>query len=158
MCNKLGISESKMEIVESELIKLKLKLLDLNFTFNKDKLDFNYLIKLNNFLFDDIYYSSDIGIRNLDKTEIDIIEIYLDKINKLCIEDNVNIKEILELIKKIWFLQPFKEGNTRTLYAFLKILNDAFSLKFEIDINLNISSSPKMFDVKKYVNQKRLTK
>ena len=73
-------------------------------------------------------------------------------------EDKENITSVLDIIKDIWLLQPFVDGNTRTLIAYLIILNKAFDLGLNIDLNKEIESGINTFQLNNFVNQKRLTK
>ena len=156
--NKLGISEYKLRDVEKQIINLKLNILDYYFTFNNEKFDFKFLKKLHEFLFSDFYYSNESGTRNLSNKEEQIIESYLFSINNLCINDSDNIKDILYYVEEIWNLQPFIVGNTRTLIAFIKLINEAFTLNLHVDVNKEILSNPVIFRLDNFVNQKRLTK
>ena len=56
------------------------------------------------------------------------------------------------------YLQIFSIGNTRTLYAYLKVINSAFFLDLDVNPNIEIVSSPSIFNINNYVNQERLTK
>ena len=156
--NKLGITENRLTDIEKQIVNLKLNLIDEYFTFNQENLDFNYLKQLHNFLFYDFYYEEEFGARKFDENEEKIIDSYFDQINYICIYQKENIKDILKLVKEIWHLQPFEVGNTRTLIAYLKILNRAFLLDLDIDVNKEIVSNPAIFDLERLVNQKRLTK
>ena len=153
MYNKLGLNEFQIIEVEKKIIKLKLNLVDEYFTFNEKEFNFNYLEKLNNFLFSDIYEEKKVkdDVKN-------IINKYLRIITDMLIEDKNNIIYVLDIIKDIWFLQPFADGNTRTLIAYLIILNKAFDLGLNIDLNKEIDSVINTFDLNNFVNQKRLTK
>ena len=153
MNNKLGLSDFKIIDVEKKIVNLKLNLIDEYFTFNERELNFNYLEKINKFLFSDIYESIEVkeDVKN-------IINKYLGIITDMLMEDKENITSVLDIIKNIWFLQPFVGGNTRTLIAYLIILNKAFDLGLHIDLNKEIESGVNTFDLNNFVNQKRLTK
>ena len=156
--NKIGISEFRLVEIEKQIVKTKLNLIDEYCTFNEEKIEFEYLKKLNTFLFGDLYYKEDIGIRKISKTEKELINQYLSKLIYLCKYKKDSKNEMLDIMKKIWELQPFKIGNTRTLLAYLKVLNNAFLLDLDINLNMEIISSPSMFNLNNFVNQKRLTK
>ena len=158
MHNKIGINEYKLRSVEKNLVNLKLNILDETFTFNQNEFDFDYLVKLNKFLFNDFYFECEVGPRDLNKTEKVTIEHYLKLITSYCISDKDNIEKVLYLVEKIWNLQPFIVGNTRTMIALLKVLNEAFLLDLDVDVNKDISNNPSMFKMGNVVNQKRLTK
>ncbi len=155
--NKLGINEYKLRDIERKIVNLKLNLLDYYFTFNLEKYDLNYLLRLHIFLFGDIYYEEDLSLRKLEQIEIDLINDYMSKIQVLS-SDPSNINIIIDLISKIYTLHPFKNGNTRTLYAFLKIINEEYLLGLDVDVNKDIKSGLATFNINRFVNQKRLTK
>lgn len=157
MHNKIGINEYRLRDIEKEIVNLKLSILDDRFTFNENEFNLSYLIKLNNFLFNDFYFDNAKGTRNLEEKEIINIESTLKLITKNCISNPEDIQQTLCLIEKIWNLQPFVVGNTRTMIAFLKVLNEAFLLDLDIDINKEIDSNYDMFKLNNIVNQKRLT-
>lgn len=153
MDNKLGLNEFKIIDVEKKIINLKLNVIDEYFTFNENEFNFNYLEKLNKFLFSDIYECIEVN----DEVK-NIINKYLGIITDLLMEDKENITSVLDIIKDIWLLQPFVDGNTRTLIAYLIILNKAFDLGLNIDLNKEIESGINTFQLNNFVNQKRLTK
>ena len=156
--NKLGISEYRLREIEKEIINLKLRLLNSYYTFNNTKYDLTFLIRLNSFLFSDFYFKDERGTRDLSIKEKELIESKLEKISYLCLNNPNELKEILLLIEEIWHLQPFIVGNTRTLVALIKILNESFLLGLNVDINQNITNNPKIFKLNNFVNQKGLTK
>ncbi len=156
MDNKLGINSYRFENIERKIINTKLALLDEYFTFNNDKFNFEYLEKLNNFLFCDLY--DELGVRGLSEIEKVVLETILERINYICVNNPDNKEGILNLIKKIWYIQPFKVGNTRTLFAYLKIINLAFLIDLNVDINMEIGGNLNIFNIENFVNQKRLTK
>lgn len=153
MENKLGLNNYKVLVIEKEIINCKLKLIDEYFTFNEEELEFEYLEKLNKFLFNDIYEYEEVE-EELKK----VINKYLIILNDICINESENIETILEIINSIWIQQPFKDGNTRTLLAYLSILNKAYNLGLNIDLNKEIESGVNTFKLENFVNQKRLTK
>lgn len=157
MKNKLGLNEYKLLDIERKIVNTKLNLLDEYFTFNELKFDFEYIKQLHNFLFCEFYYEEDLGTRIIDEEEIKLINNYLNEINYICINKS-NSDEVLNIIKKVWYLQPFIVGNTRTLIAYLKILDSAFLLNLNINVNIEIENNPTIFNTWKTVNQKRLTK
>ena len=55
MENIIGVSQDKLESLEQKLVNEKLKFLDEYCTFGCDKYDADYLLRLNNFLFGDLY-------------------------------------------------------------------------------------------------------
>lgn len=158
MNNKLGLDGYNFERVEKELVKKKFLLLDEMFTFNEQKYNLDFLNKLNEFLFRDIYYDEDLGLRNLKDSQIKLLEKRLELIVNICVFNPQKNEQILYLISQIWDIQPFNTGNTRTLIGFLKILSSAFLLNIDIDLDKNIKSNSEIFQSNDIVNQKRLTK
>lgn len=158
MINKLTTNEYKLLDIQKKIINLKLNLLDETFTFNKNVFDLEYLVRLNEFLFSDFYYESDFGLRVLSNDEISTIEWYLEKITSNCINNPSDTDSILNYIEKIWYLQPFVVGNTRTMIGYLKMIDICFLLGLDIDVNVELESKPSIFKSNYKVNQKRLTK
>ena len=157
MDNKLGVSKFKFDFLEKEIINAKIRLLDEYVTFGRERMDFEYLKNLNSFLFSDLYDLNEIGVRKLTVKEVDLIQMVLSDIEEICINEK-NVDIILEKIVFLWKLQVFNTGNTRTLFTYLKVLNDAYLLNLDIDLNIEIESKPSMFNIDNFVNQKRLTK
>ena len=153
MENKLGLGSYKINDVEKKIVNLKLNLIDEYFTFNETDLEFDYLEKINKFLFNDFYKYEEV-----DYAVKKIINKYLIILNDICINESENIETILEIINSIWIQQPFKDGNTRTLLAYLIVLNKAYNLGLNIDLNKEIESGTNTFKLENFVNQKRLTK
>ena len=158
MENKLGVSDYKLFDIERKLVNFKFNLLDEYITFNENIFEFQYLMELHKFLFSDLYFDKKLEIRNFDKVEINIIETILVFIENICINNRDRIDELLSLIYKLWEMQPFQNGNTRTLIAYLYILNKAFLLNMNIDLNQEISNKTTFFELNELVNQNRLTK
>ena len=153
MENKLGLGSYKINDVEKKIVNLKLNLIDEYFTFNETDLEFDYLEKINKFLFNDFYKYEEV-----DYAVKKIINKYLIILNDICINESENIETILEIINSIWIQQPFKDGNTRTLLAYSSVLNKAYTLGLNIDLNKEIESGTNTFKLENFVNQKRLTK
>ena len=154
MKNKLGLTEYYFDDIEKNLIKFKMRLLDDKFTFNCDFFSFEYLKRLHEFLFEDLYNDNFSGARTLNKIEVDYINQYLTEVKKLLTIRPLDIDYILLIIEKIWHFQPFIVGNTRTMFSYLKILNQKFLLGLNVNEEIEIKSTDDMFKVKKYVNQK----
>ena len=157
MENKLGLSDAKLFDIERKLVNFKFNLLDEYITFNKNIFELGYLMELHKFLFADLYFDKNLEIRNFDKIEINNIETILVFIENVCINNRERIDELLSLIYKLWEMQPFQNGNTRTLLAYLYILNKAFLLNLDIDLNQEISNKTTFFELNNAVNQNRLT-
>lgn len=155
MENKLGLSYYRMLDVERKLVNFKLNLLDETYTFNVNMFSLEYLVKLHQFLFSDIHPSEYVRLRKLNKIELDYIHSLIKGIERVVHLNDKN--EVIELVKEIWNRQIFIVGNTRTMIAYLKVINDAFLLDIPINVNSEIESNPKTFE-KICVNQKGLTK
>lgn len=156
--NKLGIEKNKLDKIEKQIINLKLNMLDETFTFNSTDFDLRYLVKLHSYLFDEFYFNCDRGLRRLSNIEKKLINELLKEISYVCINNPCDINLIINNIVEIWALQPFVNGNTRTLVAFLKVITECFDLNLDMDVNRNIVSNPKTFEKYMLVNQKRLTR
>ena len=86
------------------------------------------------------------------------IETILVFIEDICLNNRDRLNELLNLTYKLWEIQPFQNGNTRTLIAYLYILNRAFLLNMNIDLNSEISNKTTFLNLNELVNQNRLTK
>ena len=158
MKNKLGLNIGNLLFVERSIVNLKMNLLDEYFTFNQNIFSLEYLKQLHKFLFSDIYYDDQIETREFSVAEESYIKSLLDMLKDACLNNSEEIDNVLQPIEAIWDLQPFYNGNTRTCFAYLCILNKAFYLNINIDLNKEIESCSLMFKKENFVNQKRLTK
>jgi len=158
MENKIGLTDFKLKQVERDIINLKLKLLDDKFNFNEYIFSFEYLNKLHEFLFGDIYDNEYIKSRKLSDVEITFINVLLNHIKIICINNPDNIDDLISSIDELWNFQPFYNGNTRTFLGYLSVLNSMFLLNLDIDFDKEIESSFNVFKKENFVNQKKLTK
>ena len=62
----------------------------------------------------------------MDEYEEKIIDNYLDKLVNICLTNSEDLESIFKIISEIWNLEPFVVGNTRTLIAYLKVINCFF--------------------------------
>jgi len=149
--NKLGIlNYKKLKQVEKEIISVKMKLLDTSINFNMSELNLEFLIRLHKFLFGDIYYESQLQPRNLtDEELLEISRIFYALANIGKIACCVDEKTVQALFVRLWDLQIFLDGNTRTLLAFLKLYIERYSLPVEMSKVDKISSSGRMFTLKR---------
>lgn len=146
MKNKLGLCDYKFKNAENKIVNYKLNILDETYTFNCDLFSIEYLIQLNKFLFEDIYYDSIKYIFKSDM-EIDYLKYLLGILKKSAqLGDQ---KEVLNIVEEIWHRQPFTDGNTRTMIAYLKVIKLSFLLDIPLNVNTKIESSPKMFKLSK---------
>ena len=158
MRNKLGLTNQKLFLVEKVIVNTKLNLLDEEFVFNNDIFSLEYLRQLHLFLFSDLYYEEDLTFRGLTEQDLDYIKVLFNSIEETCINENNSVEKLMEALAQFWELQIFQDGNTRTLLGYLSILNKAFILNLDIDLNKEINSSPSELNSQIFVNQKQLTK
>lgn len=130
--NKLGIKNvNDMKNIEYYLFNIKYHLINSSYNFNENEIfDIKYLEKIHIFLFNDIYDIEICTVRKaISKENLNYIK---EKINglKLAVE-NLDYIVIKKNIYDIWERQIFRDGNTRTLLCFLKILKE----KYDLDIN-----------------------
>lgn len=128
----LGTSNSIEKRVEN-LIKYKIDMLDEEVTFGKSTYDAEYLVKLHEFLYGNVYEWAG-QIRN-GITEKDIEEIN-NAIETLVILSQCFVSDLydeyLETIDYLKYMQMFKDGNKRTIYAFVKQLICAYRMPLEL--------------------------
>lgn len=136
--NKLGISEQKMDTLERKIVAVKLENLDETITFNCKRLDLEYLIKLHKYLFNDLYTDDLTDTRHLTDEEKELINKMLHMVNQICINEPASIKKIIDLLHEIWCLQPFLDGNTRTLIGYLIMLKECYYLDIPLDVHSDL--------------------
>ena len=147
MENIVGVSQEKIEDLEQKLVNEKLKFLDEYCTFGSTKYDAEYLLKLNNFLFSDLYGPLCYRLSAYNG----IIDSYMHAINEEGVGDK-NLDIIFDRLQSLWDLQPFLVGNTRTFVAFIKIINEAYNLKLDINPDCELYSGMNLLDI---VNSKK---
>lgn len=140
MENKIGINNEKILEIENKIVELKLKLLDKDFNFNKNKIDFEYLVELNKFLYGDIYNEKDLINSNIDKNRIMVISFTLDKVCKCFIDYKSNEDEIKSLLKRVMDLKPFTKGNQNTVMGLFYILSSLYLVNFNTEEKINTSN------------------
>ena len=118
---------------ETKIIKEKFKILNKSLLFGEQTLELDYLRKLHLFLFEDIYYSSDLSIRR-EYSEQDLLNIngLLQNIIFLAEEKNIDPSYLKDVIYNLWSIQLFRDGNNRTLWAYLKVFIDYYDLPLEL--------------------------
>lgn len=130
--NKLGIKNvNDMINIEYYLFNIKYHIINSNYNFNEEEIfDIKYLEKIHIFLFSDIYPQEICTIRKaISEENLNYIK---EKIQELKISvECLDYKLIRKNIYDIWERQMFRDGNTRTLLCFLKILKE----KYDLDIN-----------------------
>lgn len=152
---KLGLNnEQKQNELENKIINLKIELLDSSYTFNENSLNFNYLVKLHNYLFSDFYFFENNDIRgNFSIEEQKYIQKILNELNELGMYAETYYDKIIDYFKTIWGIQIFKDGNYRTLLAFFKVYCDIYNLEFNYNYNnknLFFSKNEKNNNLKSY--------
>jgi fido (protein-threonine AMPylation protein) len=126
MENKLGLTENEIIKVEDQIFELKSKLVDYRFTFDTDGFGINYLIRLHDFLFGDLYYNAGkISERYLDADK-EIIDENIKRIVDLIKSHDDDISYIVELIQDLINNQIFDDGNSRTINLFFNIVIDCY--------------------------------
>ena len=161
MKNKLGLTDYHFDDVEKKLVNFKLNLLNDTYTFNTELFSISYLIRLHNFLFKDIMEEEYCGFRAFNKDELDYFSELLLELKGLISIYPKDINRILSVLERLWHYQLFVVGNTRTIVAYLKIINEKYMLNIPLDINKEIKSNYNMFELdylNSKVNQKTLTK
>ena len=129
--NKVGLNYDDLIDIEGELFKLKSKILDYRFTFNQKYFGLEYLLKLHEFLFGDLYdYAGKISDRynESDKEEFDVD---IRAIVSLISSKNPDIAHIADLINDLVDKQIFDDGNSRTIHLFFNNIIDCFHLDDE---------------------------
>lgn len=136
--NNLGSYIQKMNELEKEAITLRFATLNGNTTFNCEILDFEFLKRLHKYLFCDVYEDELTNTRNMDNKEKKRMNRMLLRVNEICKNNPENIKEIIDLLHNLWDLQPFMDGNTRTLIGYLAVLKEYYNLDIAFDIHDDI--------------------
>ena len=127
--NKLGISnEFDIENIERKIVEYKMSILDSRFTFNKKIIGLEYLRKLHNFLFGDIYFTAGTFSKRVDEEVIKIAEKIMFDIYSLL--EYINYEEVkLEINKKLEELinlQLFDDGNYRVVSSYFKLIIEPY--------------------------------
>ena len=133
--NNVRISTKRIDELERIMIMSKLESLNGNIAFNCKVLDFEYLIKLHKYLFVDMYGDVLTNTRNMNDKEKKIINKILLRVNEVCKNNRENVYEIIKLLHNVWYLQPFTDGNTRTLIGYLMILKEYYDLDIDFYIH-----------------------
>lgn len=118
---------------ETKIIKDKFAMLNKSLLFGEQTLELSYLQKLHLFLFEDIYYPSELSIRS-EYSKKDLLNIngMLQNIIFLAEEKNLDICYLKEVMYNLWSFQLFGDGNNRTLWAYLKVFIDYYELSMEL--------------------------
>lgn len=132
--NKLGITDFfKLEELENKIVQMKLNQLDYLYSFNQDSYNFEYIEKLHNYLFEDIYYPEDIKVRsNYSSRDIQVLDKALAYFYGRLTLEEVTPCQFSDFFYQLWDLQLFPDGNTRTVYGLMKVTIEAYQLPFEL--------------------------
>lgn len=129
--NKVGLNDDVLINIEAKLFKYKSAIIDYRFTFNQEYFGIEYLLKLHEFLFGDLYdYAGKISDRynESDKEEFDRdIRVIVSLISS----KNPDIAHIADLINDFVDKQIFDDGNSRTIHLFFNNIIDCFYLDGE---------------------------
>ena len=137
MDNKLGLNISELNAVEYQIVKTKLKVIDEYMDFNSNNL-FDYLKKLNLFLFEDLYMFNDSNMRVISEKELSRIEEIMFLIRLSALENNLS--SLKNLLLELYDHQIFQIGNKRTIIGFLKVLNNSYELGLNVDLSKDFSN------------------
>lgn len=93
---------------------------------------YDILFRIHKFLFGEYYDNLEFVIRYNDLETIELINNCVKNILSIKLSDDKELiaKTIAKNISTLYFLQPFVDGNTRTLYLFLKLF---FGLHYNVD-------------------------
>lgn len=134
--NNLGIRNlSQLKEIEYYLFNTKYHLIDDSFTFGETSLfTTDYLEKMHFFLFNDIYGKEMCEISN--KQGIKEANEILANIEEMISYRDMEL--VGDEIYKLWSLQLFRDGNTRTILCFLKVASIYYNFKMTYDFTKDI--------------------
>ena len=134
MNNILGLNEFDLEIIEEKIYDFKSKLIDEKFTFNEKEFNLNYLIKLHEFLFGDLYFDNGISKR-IKEEDIINISSKINEIVDLIKYDNEN-DDVNKSVNDLKDMQIFDDGNNRTIDLFVDIVCKSFNYELNKEIRI----------------------
>lgn len=134
MNNRLGLNEFDLEIIEEKIYDFKSKLIDEKFTFNEKEFNLNYLIKLHEFLFGDLYFDNGISKR-IKEEDIINISSKINEIVDLIKYDNEN-DDVNKSVNDLKDMQIFDDGNNRTIDLFVDIVCKSFNYELNKEIRI----------------------
>lgn len=123
MKSKLGIIDRQtLDTIEQKIISTKIELLDYQYTFDETEYNFDFLVKLHKYLFEDLYYLKNDNLRsNIDEFTKQKVNQYMKILTVIGSVNQEELNLIPTIFDKLWLMQLFTDGNSRTLVAFLKI-------------------------------------
>ena len=125
--NKLGLDDIEAEEASSKIVARKAEILTEKMTFGCPNYDLEYLCKLHDFLFGDVYYNTDMISDRYKGTDLTEIERKIEHIFSLICgkEDMDEIKrEVADLVD----MQLFDDGNNRTITLFVRQIIDTWRI------------------------------
>ena len=106
-----------------------MSILDSRFTFNEKVIGLEYLRKLHNFLFEDIYFTAGTFSKRVDEEVIKIAEKIMFDIYSLL--EYINYEEIkLQInnkLEELINLQLFDDGNHRVVSSYFKLIIEPYT-------------------------------
>lgn len=126
MENKLGLSDYEIEELEQKLVEVKLSLINYKFTFNTDSYGIDYLTRLHDFLFGDIYYDTNRISNRYEESDAELFDGKIKNITSLIQSRNADFELITTLIQELIDDQIFDDGNSRTISVFFNNFIDAY--------------------------------
>ncbi len=145
--NKVGLNYDDLVDIEEELFKFKSKILDYRFTFNQEYFGIEYLLKLHEFLFGDLYDSAGKISDRYNESDKEEFDIDIKVIVSLISSKNPDIAHIEDLINDLIDKQIFDDGNSRTIRLFFNNIIDCFYLDDEYgkELKENLKKSGRKF-------------
>ncbi|WP_373712251.1 Fic/DOC family protein [Jeotgalibaca porci] len=142
--NRLGITDkSLLEKAESDITYLKL--LDIDAWLENKTLTYETFLAVRNYIFGDLYewavkirtipiYKEEVVLGGISLNYGDVssiqsqAELIIDELNQIewfeiSVEDIIPL--FVDLIARLWFIHPFREGNTRTVIRFAGLFANA---------------------------------
>ena len=125
--NKLGLGDLEASEMADRIVEYKASLLNEKVTFGCDNYDLEYLCKLHNFLFGDVYPNTEMISERYQGSDLSIIENKIAHLFSLIAgkEDKEAVKDEL---KDLIDMQIFDDGNNRTFVIFAKQIIDTWSI------------------------------
>ena len=142
--NRLGITDkSLLKKAESDITYLKL--LDIDAWLENKTLTYETFLAVHNYIFGDLYewagkirtipiYKEEVVLGGISLNYGDVssiqsqAELIIDELNQIewfeiSVEDIIPL--FVDLIARLWFIHPFREGNTRTVIRFAGLFANA---------------------------------
>ena len=124
--NKVGLDDDDLTEFEEQLFECKSKIIDYRFTFNQKYYGIEYLLKLHEFLFGDLYYYAGRISDRYNESDKEKFNRDIKFIVSLISSKSPNIEHIVDLINEFVNMQIFVDSNSRTVHLFFNIVIDCF--------------------------------